>query len=225
VFSLPCSSPLSWAGGFTFRAATLPIGGGIGAALTVTNVSDSLTKLVNEKPPADLKAINRQALSAMGAGETETNRFLNNTNFSPTAATAFVLNLKSLNGVANRAAFVRAAGETASNEADALFCVLTSELMSKVHSQIPLAKIALLGEFPVCIAKDGSVVVALQWDYAAWTAVAAGFAAEVQKLASESGKSKGVLVALSGQASPRLKQELQSRGFTLHDRVNPGPLK
>ena len=127
--------------------------------------------------------------------------------------------------MSNRAAFVRVAGETASNEADALFCVLTSELMSKIHSESPLARIAIIGEFPVCIAKDGTVVVALQWDYAAWTAGAAGFAAEVEKLASESGKNKSVLVALSGQASPRLNQELQSRGFTVQDRLNPGPLK
>jgi uroporphyrinogen-III synthase len=56
---------------------------------------------------------------------------------------------------------------------------------------------------------------------------AARFAAEIeiQRLARQSGEDKPVLVALSGQASPRLQTALQSRGFTMHDRISPGPLK
>jgi hypothetical protein len=68
-------------------------------------------------------------------------------------------------------------------------------------------------------------VVALQWDYAAWTSGAASFTDEVQKLAAQSGKNSNVFVALSGQVSPRLRQELETRGFTVHDRLVPGPLK
>ena len=96
--------------------------------------------------------------------------------------------------------------------------------MSKIHKEKPLARLAMIGEFPICIAKDGTIVVALQWDYAAWTAGAAAFTSNVQKLAAESGKNKSVLVALSGQVSPRLRQELEKRGFTLRDRLVRGPL-
>jgi hypothetical protein len=49
----------------------------------------------------------RGALLGLDAGAKETEQLLNNTAFSPSAQTAFVLNLKSLNGVANRGAFVR----------------------------------------------------------------------------------------------------------------------
>ncbi|HEY4284582.1 MAG TPA: hypothetical protein VGM62_16085 [Chthoniobacterales bacterium] len=216
----------SWAGGFAFSAVTFPIGGAAGVALTVTSVSDSLNKVVQEKPPADLRALNRNALQNMGVGEKDSERFLNNTAFSPTAQTALVLNLKTLEGVTNRGAFVRAAAEKSSNEPDALFCVQTSALMGELHTgQHPLARIAMIENFPVCIAKDGMVVVALQWDYAAWTSGAVAFLDEVQKLANEPGQNKHVLVALSGQMSPRLQQELQSRGITVQDRMNPGPLK
>ena len=96
-----------------FSAGTFPISGPVGAALTVTNVSDSLDKLVHEKPPADLKEINRSGLRSIGVSAQDTNRFLSNTAFTPTHQTAFVLNLKSLSGVANRAAFVHAAAEKA----------------------------------------------------------------------------------------------------------------
>jgi hypothetical protein len=216
----------SWAGGFAFSAGTFPISGPVGVGLTVTSVSDSLDKLVNEKPPEDLRQINRSGLRSVGASEQDTNRFLNNTAFTPTHQTAFVLDLKSLDGVANRGAFVHSAAEKSSNESDALFCVQTAALMGQLHTgDHPLARIAMLENFPVSIAKDGTVIVALQWDYAAWTAGASAFIDKVQKLANEPGQNKHVLVALSGQMSPRLQQELQRHGITVQDRMNPGPLK
>jgi hypothetical protein len=101
--------------------------------------------------------MNRKTLLALGAGQKETERFLNNNVFSPSEQTAFVLNLRSLNGVANRGAFVRAAGETSSDESDAIFCVQTATLMSKIHKDKPLARLAMIGDFPICVAKDGTI--------------------------------------------------------------------
>jgi len=215
----------SFAGGATFSLATLPIGGGAGAALTVTDVTSSFDEMLREKSPTDLKIINQKTLLGLGAGAKETERFLNNSAFSPSQQTAFVLNLRSLNGVANRGAFVRTAGETSSDESDAIFCVQTAALMSKIHKDETLARLAMIGDFPICVAKDGTIIVALQWDYAAWTSGAAGFSSEVQKLAAQSGKNAKVLVGLSGQVSPRLRQELENRGFVVKDRLVPGPLR
>jgi hypothetical protein len=212
----------SFAGGLTFQVATMPISG---PALTVTGVTNSFDEMLREKSPADLKILNRKTLLALGAGEKETERFLNNNAFSPSEQTSFVLNLKSLDNVANRGAFVRAAGETSSDESDAIFCVQTAALMSKIHKEKPVARIAMIGDFPICVAKDGTIIVALQWDYAAWTSGAANFTSNVQKLAAQSSKNKDMLVALSGQVSPRLRQELESRAFAVQDRLAPGPLK
>jgi hypothetical protein len=215
----------SFAGGATFSIATMPIGGGAGAALTVTELSGDIEQILKEKSPTDLKIMNRKTLLAIGAGEKQTERFLNNNAFSPSEQTAFVLNLKSLDGVANRGAFVRTAGETSSDESDAIFCVQTAALMSKIHKEKPLARLAMIGDFPICVAKDGTIIVAFQWDYAAWTSGAAGFTSDVQNLASRSGGTKPVMVMLSGQMSPRLQQELQNRGFTVRDRISSGSLK
>jgi len=113
----------SFAGGATFSLATLPIGGGLGTALTVTEVSGDFNDILKEKSPTDLRIMNRRALLDLGATEREADRFLNNNAFSPSAQTAFVLNLKSMEDVANRRAFVRLAGETSSSEIDAIFCV------------------------------------------------------------------------------------------------------
>jgi hypothetical protein len=216
----------SWAGGFTFSVATFPIGGPAGAVLTATGMSSTIGRMLAEKSPAELKAINRSTLRSMGTSAGDADRFLNNTAFSPTAQTVFVGNLKSLEGVENRGAFVRVATEKSSNEADAVFCVQTAAMMDTLHSgEHPFARIATIGNFPIGIGKDGTVVVALQWDYAAWTPRAAEFIDEVKKLAASSGEHKPVLVAISGQMTPRLRQELEAREVTVQDRVSPGPLK
>jgi hypothetical protein len=213
----------TFAGGATFSLATLPIGGGAGVALTTTGIQSTLQDVLREKNPTDLKMMNRRSLRAMGATEGEAERLLGNGAFSPTAQTAFVLNLKSLDGVANRRAFIRLAGETSSAESDAIFCVQTAALMSQLHnSEKPLASITLIGDFPVAIAKDGTVVVALQWDYAARTKMAADFARAIQ----EKFKDKPArLVAISGMVSPQLRQDLEAKGYTVEDRLMPGPLK
>src|SRR5215467_1326836 len=215
----------SWAGGFTFSVATLPVSGLAGAALTVTNLNTTVEDLLREKSPDELEQINRSTFRSMGASASDIDRILNGGAFTPTQATAFAVHLKALKGVANRGAFVKAAAQRSTTEADALFCVYTAALMDQINQQTPIAKIVMLGDFPVCVAKDGTIIVALQWDYAAWTSGAASFTDEVQRLAGKSGQSAHVSVGLSGEISPRLREELEKRGMTVQDRLVAGPLK
>ncbi|HEY2711850.1 MAG TPA: hypothetical protein VGI60_04990 [Chthoniobacterales bacterium] len=213
----------SFAGGATFSLATLPIGGGAGIALTTTGIESSLEDILRDESATDLKISNRRALIAMGATDAEANSMLENAAFSPTAATAFVVNLKSLDGLENRRAFIKAAGMNSSAESDAVFCVQTAALMSKLHhGEHRLAQITTLGHFPICLGKDGTVIVALQWDYAAHTKLAADFA---QALALRFNDKPSRLVAISGMVSPQLRHELEAKGYTVQDRFMPGPLK
>src|SRR6516162_5921801 len=195
----------SWAGGFSFTVATLPISGAAKAALTVTNVNSTVTDLLREKTPSELEAINRSAFRAMGASSSDIEQILHGGAFTPTQATTFAIHLKALKGVANRGAFVKAAAQRSTTEADALFCVYTAALMYQINQKTPIARIVMLGDFPICVAKDGTIIVALQWDYAAWTPGAASFTDEVQKLAAKSGQGAHVTVDLSGDVSPRLR--------------------
>jgi len=215
----------SWAGGFSFSVATLPISGAAGAALTVTNVNSTVNDLLHEKSPSELEQINRAAFRAMGASASDAERILHGGAFTPTQATTFAVHLKALKGVANRGAFVKAAAEKSTTEADALFCVYTAALMDQINQKTPIARIVMVGDFPICVAKDGTIIVALQWDYAAWTSGAASFTDAVQKLARKSGQSAHVSVDLSGEVSPRLREELEKRGMTVQDRLVRGPLK
>ena len=205
----------SWAGGFTFSVATLPISGPVGAALTVTNLNSTVEDLLREKSPSELEQINRSAFRAMGASASDTERILHGGAFTPTQATTFAVHLKALKGVANRGAFVKAAAQKCTTEAGALFCVYTAALMGQIQQKTPIARIVMLRDFPICVAKDGTIIMALQWDYAAWTSGAASFTDEVQKLAGKSGQNAHVFVGLSGEISPRLREELEKRGMTV----------
>ena len=215
----------SWAGGFAFTAATFPISGPLGAALTVTNLNTTVEDLLREKTPSELEQINSATFRAMGASANDTERILHGGAFTPTQATSFAVNLKALKGVANRGAFVKAAAQKSTTEADALFCVYTAALMNQINQKMPIARIVMVRDFPICVAKDGTIIVALQWDYAAWTAGAASFTGDVQQLAAKSGQNSHVFIGLSGEVSPHLRQELEKRGITLQDRLVPGPLK
>ena len=98
--------------------------------------------------------------------------------------------------------------------------------MGKLHNgDTPLARIEALGDFPIAVAKDETTIVALQWDYAAWTSGAAKLAGVIQSFAAQPPRNKKVLVALSGEVSSRLRQELEAMGQEVRDRVAPGPLK
>jgi hypothetical protein len=215
----------SWAGGFTFSVATFPISGPIGAALTVTNLNSTVEQLLRDKSPSELEQINRATFRAMGASASDIERILHGGAFTPTQSTAFAVNLKALKGVANRGAFVKVAAQKSTTEADALFCVYTAALMDQIHEKTPITRIVMLHDFPICVAKDGTIIVALEWDYAAWTAGAAAFTDEVQKFAEKPGQGAHAFVGLSGQVSPRLREELEKRGITTQDRLVPGPLK
>lgn len=215
----------SWAGGFTFSAATFPISGPVGAALTVTSLSSSIDQLLREKSPEELAEVNRATYKTMGASSSDAAKIVGGGAFTPTQATAFAQALKSMKGVANREAFIHVAAEKSSTEADATFCVQTAILMSQINQQTPLTRLTMLEDFPICVAKDGTIILAVQWDYAAWTPGAAWLTKQVEDLAGHSGEKKPMMIVLSGQISPRLQQELQNRGFTIQDKASKGPLK
>jgi len=100
----------SWAGGFSFSVATLPVIGAAKAVLTVTNVNSTVEDLLREKSPSELEEINRAIFRAMGASSSDTEQILHGGAFTPTQATTFGVHLKALKGVANRGAFVKSRG-------------------------------------------------------------------------------------------------------------------
>jgi hypothetical protein len=216
----------AYAGKMTFSLATAPVGGGAGMALTATGVTSTFEQALRDQSPGDLRLANLKRLLAMGLSRADADAFLNNTAFSPSVQTALVLHLNALDGVANRGAFVRLANEQSMLEGDALFFAETSRILAQLHTDgRTLARLDTLDILPVALGTDGTAIVALEWDYAAWTQNAANFVAQL-KTATIGGKTPaGYVVALSGDATPLAQQQLKAAGITLATRFAPGPLR
>jgi hypothetical protein len=214
----------TFAGKMTFSLATAPIGGAAGMALTSAGITNAFNKALLDQAPADLRLRNLKVLLAMGCDRTAADRFTNNTAFSPSVQTAIVMDLETLEGVANRAAFVDVAGSEATDEGDALFYFGTSRVLAELHFKKPFARLQQVGRIPVAVQKDGRAVVAIQWDYAAWTDNAANFIGLLK--ASDFGKKNaGLTIAISGDASPLAQQKLKDARIELVTRIAPGPLR
>ncbi|MBE2285118.1 MAG: hypothetical protein IAE77_16785 [Prosthecobacter sp.] len=214
-----------FAGRMTVKAATMPISGAAGAALSALNTVDTTTQMVYDQSPSDLQALNLSRLRNLGISEDAAKAFLATKAFSPWHQTHFVSSLEKMTGVKGREILLRDATSMCENEADAVFYQQTTLLISHAHIHgIPVDRIALVNGMPVCIGADGGLVVALHWDYAMWSPRSKRFAEAVQAMRVDGAKPSSLIVVLTGVMSPGLRQELEARGFRVQDKLLKGPL-
>lgn len=216
----------AYAGKMTFTIATAPVSGGAGLALTAIGVTDTFENAIRDQSPGDLRLASLKRLLAMGCTRAAADTFLNNTAFSPSVQTALVLHLDALKDVENRSAFIQLAGELAANEGDALFLCETSRILAQLHTGgRTLARLDTLDSMPIAFTSEGGAVVALEWDYVAWTQNAADFVSRLKAVKFGKKTPTSFVIALSGDASPMVQQKLQEAGITLAMRLSPGPVK
>lgn len=214
-----------FAGKMTIQAATMPVGGAAGSALSAVSAVDQTTKVVTEHNPLDLRKANLRRLTAMGVGSKEAEAFLSHPQLSPSNQTRIVLSLEKLAGVTGREVFLMDATKMVQNEADAVFYEQTAQLMAHAHvNGITVKHIMLSSGVPVCIGTDGGIIVALQWDYAMWSPRSEKFGDALQAMNVNGAKPPSLIVVLTGAMSPRLKEELEKRGFRVQDKLIKGPL-
>lgn len=212
-------------GKMTVKAALLPVGGAAGAALSAVSAIDVTNNIVYEQNPLDLRKTNLGKLKGMGISEKDAGAFLANSTFSPWHQTRIVSSLEKLPGVRGRDVFLRDATTMTENETDAVFYQQTAMLIAHANaSGVLIDRIGLINGFPVCIGPDGGVIVALQWDYAMWSPHSEKFASALQTMEVNGVKPPSLIVVITGAMSPRLRQELEARGFRVQDKLLKGPL-
>ncbi|MEI8342622.1 MAG: hypothetical protein WCH43_13955, partial [Verrucomicrobiota bacterium] len=127
--------------------------------------------------------------------------------------------------VSGRARFIQLASK-AEDESDSLFFMGTASLIAKLQKDgAHISRISSVGNLPVCLTKDGTVIVALQWDYAAWTPMAGRFADSLHKIKLTDYKPLAYRVVITGDASPAIQQAMKALGVRFDIRQVPGPLK
>ncbi len=209
----------SYAGKMTFSAVLLPLGGAAANVASGVQLGSALGDAIRDNGPSDLRLLNQKSLAALAIPPDLIQSFLDNPAFSPVHQTLLTQALTSLRGVADLGVLLDLA-KAATDEDDARFFQRTAELIAWLHqTSTPIARLVSLQGFPICLARDGSVVVALNLSYASWNPLTDRF---ITALRQPQGLSPtGFKVYLSGSVSPLLRQQLQAVGIPVTDRLSP----
>lgn len=166
--------------------------------------------LVYDTPRGDLVVRVEERLRAAGVSDGRLRAFQRNPNLTLSIQTGIAESLASLDGVAGRPAVVDLAAGVASED-QARFVLEGLVLLTNHHGkQKRLAKLLVQG--PVMArGTDGSLVVPAPVDYPSWTERVATFADRDDLVAPKR------TILLTGQTTPRARQELTSRGWIVKD--------
>lgn len=177
-------------------------------------------KIFANDSPEDLRRRNRIELAVMGVPAEEIESFLAHPAYSPLRKTGVVEALVGLEPARNRGDYVRVA-MLAQTPRDALFRMMSSFILLFHHINVaPIERLFVVqGRMPAAYTSERKLVVAAQVDYLIWTRPVDGVigllaGAEVPEVQIESRE-----IWLSGEASPKARREIESRGVTLVERV------
>ena len=203
-------------GKFTVNLGMAAVGG---AALSAANWTTTLTDTLRDKSPTELRLMNLGLLmNKMGVSRATADAFLNNNAISPTTQTLLVAALAQLGNIPGQAHSSQAA--TSQDEHDALAFQQSVQLMAKLNNTTPIARITHLNGLTVCQTNDGTVIVPIQWDYAAWTPLTERFitAFKAQKFTTPA---SGYSVMVTGVVSPMTAQALAAGGVNATKKRSP----
>lgn len=199
---------VAWAafsGGFAIGTVMPGLPSPVGTVTTASN-------LVWDLPPVDLEARNEKALGLMGAEGRPVRDFFRNEWFTPTLQTRLVVALEQMR-VPGRREVIGIAGAIPSEE-EALFLVGALERLARLHeSEAPLDRLVVDDGVVSGLDRKGAVVLAIPDDYVSWTEEVADVFAVYRGAAPH--------VWVRGRLSPRARQELATRGWTVHEDLPP----
>jgi hypothetical protein len=211
-------------GGFTVDLGMAAISGGAGAALSAANWTNTLTEALRDKSPTELRLMNLDLLTnSMGVDPAVADAFLNNSAISPTTQTLLVAALAQLGNIPGQAEFIIQA-TTSQDEHDGIAFQQSVQIMANLNKSTPVARITHLSGLTVCQTNDGTLVVPIQWDYAAWTPMTDHFITAL-KDRKFTNPASGYSVILTGVVSPMAAQALAARGVNVTTKALPGPLQ
>jgi hypothetical protein len=166
--------------------------------------------LVYDTPAADLIALDKQKMIAMGASEAQAQALLGTRWFSLSVLTALVTGLEHLGGVPGRSEVIALAA-TATSEEEARFLADAVQVLTRLSaSGMPIRRVAARGSV-IGVTPDDAVVVPAPVDYVSWTERIARFAAQPDLRATRRG------IWLTGRMSAPAQHGFAALGWTFHE--------
>jgi len=163
---------VGWAaavGNLSFSAATAPISGGIGLAISYTGFAQKMNEYLKDQPPSQIRSDAEKRLSAIGISKEDIKKFLETKSFSPRHTAVIVTSLVKLEDVKGRDVYLRYA-ITASDEEQADFMMHMVETMRGFHEKVSrLKEISMHSGLVTASAANDFVLIPLPIDYGIWT--------------------------------------------------------
>jgi hypothetical protein len=201
-----------WGGEFGPDTVIGFVPGGFAVKFTRDWVSD----LVWDMTPGDLRVRMDKQLKALGVAQDPIDRFLRQPSFTHTVRLALVDSLVALGPGPGRPDVIAWALD-AHSETQARFMAGSVAILAHHHQAVPIARIhvagTVLGE-----TADGAVVVPAAVDYVSWTERVATFADRTDLTSAKARR-----LWLAGKVSPRTRQELLARQWTIEEGVSIVP--
>ncbi len=196
------------AGGVSLDVALAVSTAGVATAISATA---TVSNLVWDKSPADIRTLHEQKLAAMGIGAETVRAFVTNRWFTPTLSVPFVDALAQMPDASNRAGVVALAGGVAS-ESEARYLRNAVDMARRVGTERdPVVALEIAGRIMVAHTRAGRIIVPAPVDYVVWTEPVRSFAER-----RESGVAKrGIHV--TGLASARAREGLRETGWTIEE--------
>src|SRR5262245_11448619 len=207
------------AGDLAFSAAMLPAGTG-GTVVSSLKLANTVKNTLKDEPPARLRLINDEKLQKMGISEELRKRFLDHPAFTPRHDTIITANLERLENVTGRETFLAFAVK-AQDEVEANLYMAMIQMLRGYHETVaPLTELTSSGRFAVAQSKAGQAVIVLPFDRLTWTERADQVSSQVKTNHRGAGFNGKFDVWVTGTLSPRARQELGKRGYTIVERVD-----
>jgi hypothetical protein len=198
----------AFAGGVSLDVALAVTTAGVATAISATA---TVSNLVWDKSPEDIRTINENKLAAMGVSKDTVRAFVTNRWFTPTLSVPFVEHLAQLPAAKGRAAVVALAGTVAS-EGEARFILNAVSMARQISTERdPVVALELVGRIIVVHTRGGRAEVPAAVDYVVWTEPVKAFA-ERKNL---KGAQRDILV--TGLASARAREGLQATGWVVQE--------
>ena len=219
---------LAWAGyagGLSVAGVMSAIPGGAGVLVSASGGTRLMNEVFRTTAPVDLRQMNQAKLSDIGVNSDLVDIFIDNTVFTPRQQTLLVAALADMEGVQNRAAFVKFAALTKDQDV-AHFRQRMAQMYAAYHKNVaPIAEFVSLGRgspirgLGIARTTAGVVIFHAPLDYLAWTEKMArvfdALNTSVNAMAGISGKE----LWLAGSLSPMARQNIEMAGWRIHDNV------
>lgn len=209
-------------GALVVNLSGLLIGGGVGTAISVVNVNQTLQRTLIESTPAEMAVKNRTTLTALGAPASAVEAFLANTSFSPWQKTTITADLKDIG--LNPGPFLRFASE-ASTPQQVLDVQQVVRILRKHHRDT--AALVSLRQGPGMLAAldtRGVLVAPVAGDFMLWVGPTDSRTHDFLGMAKDDPSVKSLALATDGLLSARALGEFAKRGIaTIPQALGPVP--